>query len=279
MGQKAKMIKPTDETLMAYADGRLDPSWQAEIERLCAEDPALRARLRVFLSTGRDLGRVFQHEVDAPVPKRLLESVEAQALRRTGGNGRRTPSLWSWLYKHVSVWHFVDAAFLRMAAVASVATTIGVGLGWLLHRDTPGQGIMFASLVQAEKSRLIARWPLQHSLDTLHSGTETKLTLPGPQEAELKVKMTFRDETRDYCRVYEIETSSAERYAGVACRMGDQWSVRMQAMFPPSDESSGQLTPAGVNNPAMNAVVRELIDDGPLSATEEAAVIGKGWKE
>jgi len=272
------MIKPTDEILMAYADGRLDPLHQAEIERLCAGDLALRARLQVLRATGTELSRLFQHHVDAPVPDRLLEFVKTQDLKRAGGKGRRRSWLWSQLDEHAHFWRFMDASALRTAAVASVATIIGIGLGWLLHEDTGGQGTVLASLIQAEKSRLIARAPLQHSLDTLYSGMETKLALAGSQDAELKVKMTFRNQARDYCRVYEIAVASLERYTGVACRTGDQWSVRIQAMIPPSEVLPGQFVPAGIDNPAMDAVVRALIDEGPLSTADEAVVL-KGWKK
>lgn len=274
----AKMIKPTDEILMAYADGLLAPSQRTEIERLCAEDPALRARLQVFRATGRELGRLFQHHVDAPVPEQLLEFVKTHELARASDKERRRSWLWSQLDEHAYFWRFMDASTLRTAAIASVATIVGIGLGWLLHGNVAGERVALASLVQTKKGRLIAVAPLQHSLDTLHSGAETKLALAGSPDAKLKIKMTFRNEARDYCRVYEIATSSPERYTGVACRAGDQWSVRMQAMIPPSEISPGQFVPAGINNPAMDAVVRSLIDEGPLSPADEATAI-KDWKK
>lgn len=271
------MIKPTDETLMAYADGLLDPSERVEIERLCAEAPGLRARLEVFRATGRNLGQLFQDHIHAPVPKQLLDFVEAQELELARGKARCRS--WLWFGRdHADLWRVVNASVLRTAAVASVAMVVGVGLGWLLHGTTSNQAMALTSLVEVEKSRLLAGAPLHRSLDNLYGGTEAKLTLAGSQDAELKIKMTFRNEARDYCRVYEIATSSPERYAGVACRTGDQWSVRIQAMIPPSDVSPGQFVPAGINNAAMDAVIRSLIDEGPLSPADEAAAI-KGWKK
>lgn len=268
------MIKPTDETLMAHADGLLDPSQRAEFDRLCAEDPELRASLEVFRATGRTLGQLFQHHVDAPVPERLLDFIRAQEQKLS--KTRRRPWFWSQSDDHLNFWRSPDTSVLRMVAIASVAMTVGVGSGWLLRGTTSDQTMALSRLVQMETGRLIAAAPLQHSLDNLYSGVQAKLALDGSQELELKVKMTFRNEARDYCRVYEIATSSPERYAGVACRTGDQWSVRIQAMLPPSDVSPGQFVPAGINNAAMDAVVRSLIDEGPLSPADEVAVI-KDW--
>jgi len=256
-----KMIELTDEILMAYADGWLDQSQGREIESLCARTPALRARLEIFRATGTELGRPFQQHVGSAVPEHLLEFVKALGRQRAGGKRRRARPL-----------------TLRTAAVASVATLMGTGLGWLLHAAAGGQGVVLASLVHAENGRLIARAPLQNSLDTLHSGTRAKLSLAGPPDAELKVKMTFRNEDRDYCREYEIATASPERYPGVACRTGGQWSIRIQAMIPSSEASPGRFVLAGTNNQAMDAVVRSLLDEGPLSPDEEAVLI-KDWKK
>jgi hypothetical protein len=272
------MIKPTDETLMAYADGLLDPSQRAEIESLCAEDAKLRARLGIFRATGRNLGHLFQHHIDAPVPERLLDFIQAQELKLARGKTRRRSWFRSRRDEHADLWRFLDAAVIRTAAFASVSMVVGVGFGWLLHGTTSDQTMALTGLVQVEKNRLIAGAPLQRSLDNLYSSTKAKLALAGSRDAELKIKMTFRNEARDYCRLYEITTSSPERYAGVACRTGDQWSIHIQAMVPPSDVSPGQFVPAGVNDTAMDAVVRSLIDEGPLSPTDEAAII-EGWKK
>jgi hypothetical protein len=267
-----------DRSLMAYADGVLAPSQQAEIERLCAESLELRARLEVFRATGGELRRLFQHHVDAPVPRRLLEFVKAQERKWVDSERRRRPSSWPVLSACAHIWSLMNAPVLRTGAVASVALIAGIGLGKLLHDNAGGPGAAPASLVQPEKGRLIARAPLQRSLDTLYSDTETKLALAGSQDLELKIKMTFRNEAGDYCRVYEIATSSGEHYVGVACRTGDQWAVPIHAMIPPSELSPGQFAPAGFNNPAMDAVIRDLIQDGPLSPTDEAALI-KDWKK
>ena len=273
------MTKPTDETLMAYADGLLDPSQRTQIEGLCAEDPALRARLQVFRATGRSLGGLLQDHVNAPVPKRLLDFVSAQEAKLAARNGPRRSRFWSRLKEHAQTWRYLDPSSLRTAVVAGAAMIAGIGLGWLLRGDSGGHEIALTDLVKVENSHLIARAPLRHALDSLVSGKQTRLALSGPENVQLKVKMTFRNEARDYCRAYEIVIPSPERYAGVACRMGGQWSVRIQAMIPPSSVSPNQSVPAGVRSSTMEAVVSAIIDGDPLSAPDEAAVIAEGWKK
>ena len=273
------MIKPSDETLMAYADGLLDPSQRAEIEKLCTEDPALLARLQVFRATGRNLAGLLQEHLEAPVPKRLLDFVAVQEAKLAGNNSPSRLRFWTRLREQAQSWLFSDTSKLRIAIVTGVALIFGTGAGWLLHGNSGSQEGVFTDLVQVEKAHLLARAPLQHALDRLRSGETVRLALAGAKDARLEVKMTFRNEARNYCRAYDIMVSSPERYAGVACRNGSRWMIRIQAMMPPSTVSPNQLVPAGVNNAAMESVVSAIIDGDPLSAADEAAIIGKGWKK
>src|SRR5215470_8608416 len=69
--RSGKVTNLSDESLMAYADGQLQPAEMVRIERLLAADPALRARLKVFHTTGRNLASLFDGHLNAPLPPRF----------------------------------------------------------------------------------------------------------------------------------------------------------------------------------------------------------------
>jgi hypothetical protein len=70
-----------------------------------------------------------------------------------------------------------------------------------------------------------------------------------------------------------------ERYAGIACRRGGEWDVRIQALVPPAPPA-GQITPAnGDANAAMDAVIGAWSSGDAIVGEDEAAIIGKGWRK
>ena len=167
---------------------------------------------------------------------------------------------------------------LMPALAASVAMIVGIGLGWLLRGETVGKVVFLDNLVQIEGNRLIAREPLQSTLENSPSGRQMAATSSEGKQFQLSVKMTFQNATGDYCREYRIASASPERYAGVACRSGGQWTVRIQALLPPARSASEQIIPAGGNaDAAIDTAVGALIEGDPLAVTDEAALINRGW--
>jgi hypothetical protein len=72
--------------------------------------------------------------------------------------------------------------------------------------------------------------------------------------------------------------AAAERYIGIACRIGAQWSVEFQALTAPRLSASDGVIPAGGgNNLAMDAAVSALIDGEPLTREDEAAIMKHRW--
>jgi hypothetical protein len=133
-------------------------------------------------------------------------------------------------------------------------------------------------LVHVESNRLVARGPLQEALESLPSGTQTASVASQGQDFQLGVKLTFQDQNGDYCREYQIAAASPARYAGVACRVRQQWIVKIQALVPPSRAASEQTIPAGGSaDAAMDTVVGSLIQGDALVGPDEDAVIKKGW--
>ena len=182
----------SDETLMALADGELDPGTAGRVQQAVASDPLLAARYERFVSTRQALAEaararpVAQGEtVGGDDPR---QGVPAQALPQPASLNRRP----------------------MLAAAASVALAV-VGLGWWLWPDRGPAGLPVAELA---------------ALDSLPSG-ESRILEDG---AELTMIATFNAEQGGFCR--ENETARDARIRVVlACREGAAWQERFAAVI------------------------------------------------
>ena len=164
-------------------------------------------------------------------------------------------------------------------ALVAGSLLVGIGLGWVLRGTTAGNAVSLDDLVQIESNRLIALGPLRTGLETLPStGHTASILSQGRRDIQVGIKMTFKNQAGDYCREYRIASGSAGRHTGVACRTGDQWAVKIQALLPPSHSASEQTMPAGGADSAMDTAVGALIDGDPLADADEAALLSRGWK-
>ena len=59
------------QTLLAYADGELEPDRVAEVERKLADDPALAARLALHRRLAARLHAAYDPVLQQPVPEGL----------------------------------------------------------------------------------------------------------------------------------------------------------------------------------------------------------------
>jgi hypothetical protein len=160
--------------------------------------------------------------------------------------------------------------------VASVAVTVGIGLGWLL-RGLDNDETSARPFVKMENARLIAAPPLKAALDTIPSSNRLSL-VPGGKPAQFRALMTFSGQDRGYCRQYELALGAQEWMAGIACRVpsGDWW-VLLQSPKAPS--TPGRIVPASGPNAVFDAAINALIQGDPLGAEAEAAIISNGWRK
>jgi hypothetical protein len=266
---------------MLFADGLLDGAEGERVRRLAAEDPDVRDRINIFQMTGQSLARLFDEHANAPIPARLQAFLAGQD---EAPRGPATSNRWRMAMAALSeAWTRLarpaDGWYAPAALAASLALIAGIGFGWLLRGEAGGSGTDLRDFVQAENNRLVARGALEKGLETLASGGDVTVAGGGSEQARIRVMMTFRDEARDYCRQYEITTALQERHSGVACRVGGQWTVAMQALLPPARPSHDRTAPAGGSNAAMEAAVGAMIDGDPLGRDEETAVIRQGWQK
>ncbi|MBU3029050.1 anti-sigma factor family protein [Paracoccus marinaquae] len=179
-----------DETLMALADGELDPARADELRRLVARDPALQARLHRFEETRRLLaGLRLAPEGEDPLAAMIRGAVtpEAPALPPPA-NLNRPP----WV-----------------ALAASLAVAV-LGLGWWQWSGRAPDGFAPAELA---------------ALDGLPSGEVRRLE----SGEELAMIASFRDGDGALCREYETSGGDLVRVV-LACRDDGAWQQRFAAV-------------------------------------------------
>ena len=250
-------MKIDDETLMAYADGELDPAGAARVEAAIAADPALAEKLARHLALRRRLSTAFDGVLDEPVPPHLL-AVARGSGRTTGGpggmraaaarRGTRTRRRWSW------------PEWGAMAASLLFGVLFVHGLDVRDDRALP--------LVADADGRLRAQGPLTEAL-------ETRLASAPEAATAVSIGISFRDAAGRYCRSFVLQGIPAQ--AGLACRDEAGWQVPVTSEA--ADAPGGELRLASTPLPA--AVLAELdarIEGEPLDAEAERAARDAGWR-
>ncbi|KGJ03105.1 hypothetical protein SAMN04487972_11064 [Paracoccus halophilus] len=195
----------SDETLMALADGELDPAAAGDIQKAVAADPLLAARYERFVRTRQILAEAARARPAIGGEDPLAAMIRAGSLRPAPlsqpANLNRRPLL---------------------AAAASVALAV-VGLGWWLWPDAGPAAIPAAELA---------------ALESLPSG-ETRALEDG---AELTMIASFTTEQGQFCREYETLRDARIRIV-LACREAEGWQGRFAAVI--EGEQSGYVPASG----------------------------------
>ncbi|TIN33665.1 MAG: anti-sigma factor, partial [Mesorhizobium sp.] len=83
----------SDEILMRFADGELDPDMVARIEQAMETDDRLVARIAVFIETRAQAQAALKQLLDEPVPEKLVAAVEQMIEARRAGEKAATASI------------------------------------------------------------------------------------------------------------------------------------------------------------------------------------------
>ena len=73
------MTRISDEMLMAYADGELEPGASADVRRAVEADPELGRKVAMFARTRADSVAAFGPVIDEPVPEALVAAIRRSA--------------------------------------------------------------------------------------------------------------------------------------------------------------------------------------------------------
>lgn len=263
------MVKLTNEILMAYADGELDPADRAEVDIAIRMDPEIGRRLEIFLATGAPIAGFFEPLLDEPVPEHLVRLVRDDA-----GHGQRNRTVVPFPGVMKSGNSYGGS---RLALVAASLVTIIAAATSVLYLNQAGGDS--TELAVAREGKIFAQGPLKTVLETAPSGT--KVALEGDASAmTARMILTFRNRNQSFCRQYEVGGPS-DGYSGVACRdLDGEWQVEMHiATSPgPQPDTGERIAPAGGTASDVEAAVSNVIDGDALGRDEEQALIARNWQ-
>lgn len=225
----------TREDLAAFADGELDPARAAEVAAVLAADPVLSDELRAHRALRERLGAHFAPILQEAVP----ESLAAPLQPRTENVVSFAKAQEQRRSRPTSRW----AWFAAPALAASVALVLSLPRG-------AGEG---------------------YAGDALAAVLDRQLVATQGAEADLRILLSFRDDTGAYCRAF-----AGARQSGIACRDDEGWRLRMSGAGVAAQV--GDYRMAGT--PAAKLLDRaQAMAAGPaLDAAQERAARERGWR-
>lgn len=241
----------SDETLMAYADGELEPAERAAIEHAMQEDAAIAEAVARHRALRQDIAAAFAGILDEPVPARLqpppaapvapvvsLDAARAARAREPAPAPARRR--WSW------------PEWGALAAMLMVGVLVG--------KVVPQGG---QPAIAGNGNQVVAQGELASALDRQVGGKDA---------GAVRVGVSFAARDGEYCRSFIMGTS-----AGLACRTGGQW--RIPVMAETGAEAQGAYRQAGTGlPPAVLDAIDARIADKPLDAAGEEAARAQGWQ-
>ena len=288
------MPRVSDEQLMAFADGMLEPAEAARVEAAIAADPTLERRLHVFRLTGDGLKPFYDGILDEPVPQRLIDAVHrhAPAAREVLGRGtprggavgllhraddrRRT----SWTPLDILEWLTGGPRVAGAGLAFASAIAIAAAGGWLAHdliSRPNGIAEGGARFAVSSAGQPIAAGDLAEVLETETGGARVAVS-DGEDAGAITPVLTFISRAGAVCRQFTISAPHVVE-DGVACRDGADWRIvaRIETTGAKAGAGDGAIAPAAGAESPVEAYVSALIAGDVLGADEEKVLRGNGW--
>ena len=241
----------SDETLMAYADGELEPAERAAIEQAMQADPAIAEAVARHRALRQDIAAAFAGILDEPVPARLqspaaapvapvLSLDAARAARAAQATSAPARRRWSW------------PEWGALAAMLMVGVLVG--------KVVPQGG---QPAIAGNGNQVVAQGELASALDRQVGGKDA---------GAVRVGVSFAARDGAYCRSFVMGSS-----AGLACRADGQW--RIPVLAEAGAEGQGAYRQAGSElPPAVLDAIDARIAGKPLDAAGETAARARGWE-
>lgn len=268
----------SDETLMAFADGMLEPAEQVRLAALIGADPTLAKRVEPFVLTRTALPEIFSEALTSPVPDRLVGTVLTAPIgtRRDRREHGHQSGMTGMLAKVRDVLFPAVPSFSGALALAACVATIA-GAGWIAGRlgSAPGPQTAIAA----------APGVLLHAGDALAAALESTPSNAAYEQGIVRVTpvSTFRDKAGRFCRQYTIVRAGEGTDAGFACRSSSgSWSITAHMPAGTARETAGSeaYVPAGAETQApalLEQTIDAAISGDVLTAAQERRLLSGRW--
>ncbi|HEX6000546.1 MAG TPA: hypothetical protein VFZ16_14305 [Hyphomicrobiaceae bacterium] len=246
------------EKTMALVDGQLPTAEVPGLVQELARNSALVEELQEYLATSRSrIGDAYAVIGVEPVPHRLIDTVMEWRAPATPRPPRRAaPLTWlariggrmlHWLRQSYNVPAWSLAALPALVAIAAFASALSV---ISVH----------GSLQQTDLAAALEQTP---------SGKNAALSTVRPM-------LSFNSKDAGWCRQFEMRHASRQVSHALACRKdGAKWRVVASTAPGPTG-----YVPAGSDRrKVIDDLATSMMRGEPLSAADEAAAIGDGWRQ
>jgi hypothetical protein len=233
----------TEEEIMAYADGVLEPTRGVELERSSRESKDLRARIELYRRTA-DMARSAFAGRPAEVNDALRANIDGMLARHEAKSPtsnvvrfptRQTKPTW----------------LVPSAIAASIALLIGFGAANFRTSVTDDLRISLGPLGTREINTALSR-----SL----TGQTTEIG-----NGELAIIASFKDSGGHLCREFEVSATSRKPDIAVACYHGGRW----ETLFVVAGTSSEDIYSPASSTQTVDAFLQSVGAANALSENEE----------
>jgi hypothetical protein len=268
----------SDEMLMAYADGRLDPVTREVVKAAMRGRPEYREKVEKFRQTLMPIRHAFDDEPASERAASLIEQMHNGDSGLTDGVADKlgTTRRGNAVAGEASL---LPAGHWPIAIAASIALLIGVGLGWILQ---PREALTRRAqdMIAFGDRGLVAQGALRDLLETARSGT-TMMAEGAGKPWRLRASFTFRSYTNAFCRRYEMADAAGARFGGYACRSGGgQWLVQAHVKSEATIQDRNGFAPsAGHSDAGLDAAIDVVRDGDVLEPALESGLIESGWRD
>jgi len=231
-------MKVTREELAAFADGELDFERHVEVERAVAADPDLERAAAAHRALRAGLSTHYAPILDEPVPEHLRTLLQRKGSVIDLDKRRQSRSTTRF---NVPRW----------AWIAGPALAASLVLALFIPRDTVSERYAGGQIAAALDDQLVA--------------TQSA-------DAPVRVLLSFRDRSGDYCRAY-----SAVDQAGIACKDAQGW--RMIEHFDDAKTAGSEYRQAGAASAELMRLAQEMTIGPALDAAQESEARDKYWKK
>lgn len=233
------MIEEADDVLMAYVDGELSPGDRSAIERKLASDRRLQSALAQEQLLRSKIAETYDPALAEEVPERLVRLFDRPRPRvLTFPRPNLASAGWRW--QHLTA----------MAASLALALFLALHLTTTDHPAEDEAGFRIAG-------------PTAEALDVQLASTQSPT-------APVQIGVSFIGPGGEPCRTFEVSEG-----AGLACRSGSEWKLRL---FTSGTASAGaEYQRAASASAKVMGRVQELITGEPMDARQERQARDAGW--